>query len=164
MAYYGQLRGHATVAEAIGDEQVRARVEALWDEAERHLTAPELKVPEYRASLIERFENPRIRHNLAQIAVDGGTKQRMRAVPIMKAELAAGRTGDAAAFSIAGWIAFLLRDDASHEIADTRAMELDGARQLDDPVAALVATLDLELADDVAAVDRIRTHVAALRS
>lgn len=163
MAYYGQLRGHDTVAEAIGDEQVRARVEALWDEAERHLTAPELKVPEYRASLIERFENPRIRHNLAQIAVDGGTKQRMRAVPIMKAELAAGRTGDAAAFSIAGWIAFLLRDGASHEIADTRAMELDGARQLDDPVAALVTTLDLGLAGDAEAVDRIRTHVAALR-
>lgn len=164
MAYYGQLRGHATVAEAIGDEQVRGRVEALWDEAAHHLSAPELKVPEYRASLVERFENPRIRHNLAQIAVDGGTKQRMRAVPIMKAELAAGRTGDAAAFSIAAWIAFLLRDGGSHDIADARAMELDGARQLDDPVAALVSVLDLELAKDAAAVDRIRAHVVALHS
>lgn len=164
MAYYGQLRGHDTVAEAITDPAVRARVEALWDEAARHLSAPELKIPEYRAQLLERFENPRIRHNLAQIAVDGGTKQRMRAVPILRAELAAGRSGEAAAFSIAAWIAYLLRDGGAHEIADTRARELEGARQLADPVSALVATLDRELAEHTAAVAIIRTHVAALRS
>ncbi len=161
MAYFGQLRGHDTVAGAIGDPVVRERVEALWDEAASHLTAPELKVDEYRASLIERFENPRIRHNLAQIAIDGGTKQRMRAVPIMKAELAAGREGAGAAFSLAAWIAHLL---GAETIDDTRAGELGTARGAGDPVAALIAALDEELAVDAAAVDRIRGFVSDLTS
>ena len=163
MAYYAQLRGHATVAEAIGDTDVRARVEALWDEAANHLRAPELKVPEYRASLIERFENPRIRHNLVQIATDGGTKQRMRAVPIMKAELAEGRDGSAAAFSIAAWIAYLLRDDAAQEIKDTRAGELALARSSDDPVRSLIAALDEELAATESAVALIRSQVESIQ-
>lgn len=160
MAYYGQLRGHTTVAEAIGDEQVAARVAALWDEAARHLTAEGLEVPAYREDLIERFRNPRIRHNLAQIAVDGGTKQRMRAVPIMKAERAEGRDGSAAAFSIAAWITHLLRQDL---ITDTRAAELSAAAHDPDPVAALIAALDAELAADADAVELIRTHVTTIR-
>ncbi|MDR7330148.1 mannitol dehydrogenase family protein [Corynebacterium guangdongense] len=163
MAYYAQLRGHATVAEAIGDAEVRARVEALWDEAANHLQAPELKVPEYRASLTERFENPRIRHNLVQIATDGGTKQRMRAVPIMKAELAEGRDGAAAAFSIAAWIAYLLREGATQEIKDTRAEELARARSAADPVRSLIAALDEELAGTESAVALIRSQVESIQ-
>lgn len=153
MAYYGQLRGHDTVAEAIADPVVREAVEKLWDEAAAHLTAEELAVPEYRQQLIERFENPRIRHNLAQIAIDGGTKQRMRAVPIMKAELEAGRDGAGAALSIAGWITYVQETD---NIADTRADELKEARQAEDPVKALVATLDETLAANDAALETIR--------
>lgn len=163
MAYFGQLRGHETVAEAVSDSVVREKVEALWDEAANHLTAPGLDIPGYRAALIERFENPRIRHNLAQIGIDGGTKQRMRAVPIMKAERAAGRDGRAGAFSIAAWIAFLTRDDDTQEIADARADELAQARAAADPVAALVAALDADLAQDADAVELIRGHVEAIR-
>ncbi len=37
MAYAGPLRGHTTVAEAMGDEVVRTWVEQWWDEASRHL-------------------------------------------------------------------------------------------------------------------------------
>lgn len=159
MAYFGQLRGHATVAEAIGDPVVREKVEALWDEAANHLAAPALKVPEYRASLLARFENPRIRHNLAQIAIDGGTKQRMRAVPILKAELADGRLGGGAAFSAAAWIAYVSGAD---EIADARAAELAAAKSSPDPVRALLAALDQELADNDTVVDQIRAHVADL--
>ncbi|WIM67233.1 mannitol dehydrogenase family protein [Corynebacterium breve] len=153
MAYYAQLKGHATVDEAINDPDVRARVEALWDEAANHLTADGLDIPGYRDDLIERFENPRIRHNLAQIAIDGGTKQRMRAVPIMKSELADGRPGNGAALSIAAWIEYILRAD---EIQDTRADDLEAARKSDDPVKALIAALDEELAANEDAVERIR--------
>ncbi|STC68704.1 mannitol dehydrogenase family protein [Corynebacterium pilosum] len=153
MAYYAQLKGHETVADAINDEDVRAKVEALWDEAANHLTAEGLDIPGYREDLIERFENPRIRHNLAQIAIDGGTKQRMRAVPIMKSELEAGRDGSAAALSIAAWIEYVLRAD---EIQDARADELDAARKAEDPVKALVAALDEELASNEDALERIR--------
>ncbi|WP_018296217.1 mannitol dehydrogenase family protein [Corynebacterium lubricantis] len=154
MAYYGQLKGYDTVAEAINDDDVRARVNQLWDEAAHHLTADGLDVPGYREQLIERFENPRIRHNLAQIAIDGGTKQRMRAVPIMKAELAAGRDGAGAALSIASWVEYILRAD---EIQDARAAELDQARKDADPVKALVAALDEDLANNEQALALIRS-------
>lgn len=159
MAYYGQLRGHETVAEAIADPEVRHQVELLWDEAANQLTAEELQVPAYRDSLIERFENPRIRHNLAQIAIDGGTKQRMRAVPILKAELGDGREGPGATFSIAAWIAYLL---AADEIADTRAAELTAARKNADPVKALLAALDEDLANEEQVLARVRSQVEAL--
>lgn len=159
MAYFGQLKGHATVADAITDPECRDRVEKLWDEAAHHLTAPGLNVPEYRAQLIERFENPRIVHNLAQIAIDGGTKQRMRAVPILRAELEAGRDGMGAAFSIAAWIAFVLKAD---EIRDTRIDEIIPAKNAPDPVTALVGVLDEDLSTDPEVVERIRTLVDEL--
>ncbi|ANE04703.1 mannitol dehydrogenase family protein [Corynebacterium crudilactis] len=155
MAYLGQLRGHATVADAINDSNVRSHVEALWDEAANHLTAEGLNVPGYRRSLIERFENPRIVHNLAQIAIDGATKQRMRAVPILKAELAAGRPGNGAALSIAAWIAYVL---GTEEVRDTRASEIEEAKLLDDAPLALLGVLDSELASN----EVISTHIKKL--
>ncbi|MGP6174445.1 mannitol dehydrogenase family protein [Corynebacterium sp. A21] len=160
MAYYGQLRGHRTVAEAIADPAVRARVEQLWDEAAAHLSSEELQVPAYRDSLIERFTNPRIAHFLAQIGIDGGTKQRMRAVPILKAELAQQRAGEGALFSIAAWIAFLLQ---TAEIQDSRAAELEVAKKNADPVKALLAALDEDLAAEDEVLGQIRGLVAELQ-
>ncbi len=90
LAYSGRLRGHETVAGALADPVCRGAMEAFWDEAARHLTYPELDVPGYRAALLERFANPRISHYLAQIATDGSTKLRMRVVPVLRGERAAG--------------------------------------------------------------------------
>ena len=159
MAYLGQLRGHTTVAEAIADREIRHHVELLWDDAAEHLTAPGLDITAYRRALLDRFANPRIRHNLAQIGIDGGTKQRMRAVPILKTQRANNLLGHGAAYSIAAWIAFLLRGE---DIADTRAAELLAARQADDPVRALLAALDHDLAADPHVLSLIRTFVTEL--
>ncbi len=154
MAYFGQLRGHATVAEAIGDPVVREKVEALWDAAAHHLTEPGLDIPGYRSSLIERFENPRIRHNLAQIAIDGATKQRMRAAAIALAELKAGRDGKAALFSIAAWIAYVRRG----EVQDTQANALAQAVTVED----FVRILDPQLAGYPAALEAIEGFLTEL--
>ena len=40
LAYARTIRGHATIDEAIACPQCRSWVEALWDEACRHLTLP----------------------------------------------------------------------------------------------------------------------------
>lgn len=160
MAYYGQLRGHTTVDEAIRDADVRARVEALWDEAAHHLTAAELDVPGYRDALIERFENPRIRHNLAQIAIDGATKQRMRAVAIANAERAAGRTGKAALFSVAAWIAYVQREGADN-VKDTRAPEI---AQANGSLQGLIKVLDGPLSNEKDAVEIVTSFVDSISS
>ena len=83
LAYAGQLRGHTTVAQALADPLCRQAVEKFWDEAEANLPADArtCRSPRYRAALLERFSNARIAHHLAQIAMDGSTKLRMRAVP-----------------------------------------------------------------------------------
>lgn len=155
MAYAGQLKGHTTVAEALADPVCAAWITEFWDEAQANLPAEGLAIPAYRAALLERFGNARIAHHLAQIAMDGSSKLRMRAVPVLKAELAAGHSGTGAARMIAAWVAFLRRAHQSGAtIADSAATELVAALKLDSgaDLVALMAILDAQLAGDAAAV------------
>jgi fructuronate reductase len=104
LASLGRLRGHRTVAEAIVDAECLRAVDAYWDEACRHLPAA-LGLTEYRAALLDRFRNPRIRHALAQIALDADTKMRVRIAPVAVRERRAGRSADACAAVVAAWLA-----------------------------------------------------------
>jgi fructuronate reductase len=110
LAYLGQVRGHRFVAEAIADPVCRTAVESFWAEARRTLadeshSSEELGLDAYCAALLERFENTRMRHELAQIATDGETKLRLRIVPTARAEREAGRDAAGCAAAIAAWIA-----------------------------------------------------------
>lgn len=154
LAYAGQLRGHKTVAEALADDSCRRAVEEFWDEAASHLEGKELGIPAYRAALLERFANSRIAHHLAQIAMDGSTKLRMRAVPVLRAERAAGRSGEAAARMIAAWAAYTatatgLQDPQAAGIAAANVL-LGRAR-----LEALLLLLDPELTADAGVVDLV---------
>jgi fructuronate reductase len=162
LAYSGLIRGHRTVAQALSDPVCRDAVEQFWDEAARHLPAS-LGIPEYRAALLERFGNSRIAHHLEQIAMDGTTKLRMRALPVLTAERAAGRAGDGAARIIAAWLAYLSstvgpQDPLAADI--TTANTLEGS----DRTASLLALLDPALAGDdgfVARLDTLQTGLTA---
>ncbi len=98
----GPRGGFETVAEAIADPVLRDAVGRFWDEACHHLPDG-LDLAAYRTALLERFDNPRIEHRLAQIAQDGDRKVRLRIVPVAEAELAAGRTASGCGFAIAAW-------------------------------------------------------------
>jgi fructuronate reductase len=159
LAYAGQLRGHTTVAQALADPLCLQAVERFWDEAEANLTGggtagADLQIPAYRAALLARFSNARIAHHLAQIAMDGSTKLRMRAVPVLQAERAAGRTGAAAALMIASWMdcsaaAAAFEDPLADGVA--AANLISGAER----IRALLALVDPVLAADAAVVDLI---------
>lgn len=124
LAYAGQLRGHATVAQALKDALCRDAVETFWDEAAEHLGSEDLHIPGYREALHARFSNGRIEHHLSQIAADGSTKLRMRALPVLTAERSQGRSGAGSAMMLAAWIDYVaereeLQDplsDAIHEV------------------------------------------------
>jgi fructuronate reductase len=154
LAYAGQVRGHSTVAEALSDPVCRDAVEAFWDEAARHLPGDAMGIPQYLQALVERFGNARIAHHLTQIAVDGTTKLRMRALPVLAAERASGRSGDGAARMIAAWIAYL---SSTTDFQDPLSAEIQAAKTLDGEhrTAALLAMLSPELAQDAALVSRI---------
>ncbi|MGF9647256.1 mannitol dehydrogenase family protein [Pseudarthrobacter oxydans] len=156
LAYAGQLRGHRTVAEALSDPLCRQAVESFWDEAEANLPAGELQIPAYRAALLARFSNARIAHNLSQIAMDGSTKLRVRAVPVLQAERAAGRSGAAAALMISAWMDC---SAALTEFQDPLADAVDAANLLTDTnrTRALLALVDPILAANDSVVHLIRS-------
>ncbi|KHL05351.1 oxidoreductase [Sinomonas humi] len=162
LAYSGRLRDHETVADALEDPVCRRAVAEFWDEAARHLTQPGLDVPAYRAALLERFANPRIAHYLAQIAQDGSLKLRLRCVPVLQAERAAGRSGLGAARMIAAWIDWV---SEAEQISDPLVGAIQEAlgRSGRERTEALIRLVDADLAADAAVVDLIHGLVGFAR-
>ena len=129
LAYAGLLRGHRTIAGAYADERCRGWVDDWWAEAASHLPPSVASTSgEYCRELAERFANPRIRHRLDQVAADGSQKLRMRAVPVLRRERAAGRRGTAALRMIACWIA-CLRGERAGAVRPGRPARRDAARR-----------------------------------
>jgi fructuronate reductase len=146
LAYAGTLRGHTTVAGAIADDVCRGWVESWWDVCGPYLALPGDDVARYRAALLDRFANPRMRHALAQIAADGSQKLPVRFLPVLRRERAAGRLPEAAVVVLAAWLLHL----AGGPVRDIRADELRPlvAGGLPDAVPRVLASLDPALADD----------------
>lgn len=146
MAYAATVLGLDTVYDAIRDERVRRWVEEWWDLAARHLELPAEEITAYRAALIERYENPNIKHLLAQIAGDGSQKIAIRIVPALSAELA----GDAdptlvrgGARAVAAWILHLrgLGAPVNDAHADQVRALVDGS--LEESVTRVLEYLDV---------------------
>lgn len=159
LAYLAPLFGLTTVAEAIEDPRCRHLVEGWWDLAAAHLEIP---TDEYRQELVERFENPRIRHLLSQIAHDGSLKLPERILPVVRAERSAGRTPDAGAEAIAAWILHVR--GRGTPLVDPRAAELKHAASgsLDDGAVKLLTLLDAGLAQDREFVNEVQRRAGAL--
>jgi fructuronate reductase len=151
LAYGGLLRGHETVPDAIADEVLARRVAAAWDEAGRHLPGrAELDLDRYRAALLQRFSNRRLGDRLIRIAADGSTKLRLRIVPTLLAERAAGRSGTASMAVLASWVALHQR---GVELPDAAVPRIE-----DRSTAGLLRLVDPRLADD----DAVRNDIQRL--
>ena len=138
----------------MADRTCRGWLNQWWDEAVRYVPLPADELTAYRAALLERFANPRIRHTLAQIAADGSQKVPIRVLPVLRGEWAAGRVPPGAVRTLAAWIAHLrgagapVSDagagpyrDRSGSVADVLALlapDLAGDREL---IAAVEAEL-----------------------
>lgn len=163
LAYAGPVLGHQSVAEAIADPRLRGHVEDWWDEACRHLTLDADHLADYRTALLDRFANPRVRHQLAQIAHDGSSKLPVRILPALRAERAAGRLPEGAATAVAAWVAHLRGQGAPVQDAGAapyaQAAEGDDTREA---VRGVLALLDADLGADDALVDLVTAQLAAL--
>lgn len=162
LAYAGSILGHETVAEAITDPRSRAWVQQWWAEASQHVPLPADDVAAYREALLERFENPNIRHSLAQIAADGSQKIPVRIVPTIRAELQAGRVPEGAARVVAAWVVHLRGQGAP--VTDARAAEVKpfGEGTLDASVDKVLAFLGADLAADERLGDAVVAHAREL--
>ncbi len=148
LAYAGAIRGHGTVADSVADEVVRSWLVQWWTEASRHLSQPEDELAAYRTALLERFDNPRIRYLLAQIATDGSQKLPVRILPTLRQERAAGRTPAGATLVLGAWVAHLR--GAGTPVVDVRADEVVplATGPLPDAVRRVLAYLDPTLVAD----------------
>ncbi|WP_234407286.1 mannitol dehydrogenase family protein [Microterricola viridarii] len=149
LAYAGLLRGLDSVAAAMTDPVCRGWVNEFWDDAVRHLPAELLALDEYRAALLERFDNTRIEHRLAQISAEAVTKLRVRIAPVVLAERAEGRQAAAGIRAIASWASLVL---AGRPMVDAEAAQIAviASRPTDAAIAGLVALVDARLAQDAA--------------
>jgi fructuronate reductase len=167
LAYAAPSRRHRTVAEAIADPVVLAWVREWWDEASPQVSLPRAETAAYCNALLERWGNRRIRHQLAQIAVGGLQKLPARILPVLRAELDAGRVPPGAARVLGAWVAWLRADGPS--AADPGARELAatiGQASLRSATRRALAALDPGLADYpdlLAAVSAASAEVSAGR-
>ena len=149
LAYLGLLRGHRTVADAIGDPELVQAMNEFWDLAVRHLPdAAALDLGAYRAQTHERFANARMGYPLAQIAGDGRDKLRQRVVPLIEAALRAGDQARPALRVVDSWARWLIEDPAraaTDQNADLLRGVLDRAGG-EDRVRELLALLSPTLA------------------
>lgn len=123
LAYTGLLRGHTTIAEAMLDEKCRNLLELLWQESAEVLPFSAEENSVATEALRKRFENPRIRHLLVQIATDGSQKIPLRSIPVIERRLAAGLdAGTGQTALLAAWLLHLKSSPA--EINDPAAADL----------------------------------------
>jgi fructuronate reductase len=104
LAYRGLLAGHEHVADAFADPAVHEQVEEYWASAAESCSLPRPELDEAVDATRGRFANPRIRHALAQIALDGEIKLRHRVVPVLAHAVRSGGSASAPASAIAAWM------------------------------------------------------------
>ena len=148
LAYLGYLAGHKTIAATVADPPFADFVRYLW----REEILPTLAQPEgedlhaYTASLLERYENPGIRHRTWQIAMDGSQKLPQRLLGTVADNLEADRPVEGLSLAIAAWIRYVggvdeagQRIDVRDPLAGRLKALFDDAGGQDDKVAALLS-------------------------
>jgi len=164
LAYLGLLKGHETVADAMGDAELSSFVEALMrDDILPSVKAPPgMDAPGYIAAILERFRNPAIRHLLSQIAWDGSKKLPVRLLGTIADGLSAGRSIERLATPVAAWMRFIEgRAQAGIEIIDPLAAELSKATGVD-AFLALEAVFPPALAADERFKNAVNSAYASL--
>lgn len=154
LAYVGSIRGHESIDAAIADPACLRWVKSFWDEAEPHLTLAGPQIAEYRAALLARYRNPRIRHRLAQIAADGSTKIGVRILPTLRAERAEGRIPTGCATVLAAWVLHLRGVGAP--VKDAGGAPYVAAARAEDvreAVSAVLSRLGADLGADETLID-----------
>src|SRR5207249_1998509 len=116
---------------------------------------PAADLSSYRAALLERFANPRIRHTLAQIAADGSQKVPIRVLPVLRGERAAGRVPSGAVRIVAAWIGHLRGIGAPVDDAGAAPY-----RERAGSVRDVLALLAPDLAGDSELIDAINAALA----
>jgi fructuronate reductase len=152
LAYAGSIRGHVSVAEAVADDTCRDWLQQWWHVASRHLEQPEADLATYRRALLDRFANPRMHHQLAQIGSDGSQKLPIRILPVLRAERSQGLMPAGATLVLAAWICCLRGLGAPVSDVHAETVVPLAAGPLPDAVRRMLHYLDAGLGEDTEVV------------
>jgi len=131
LAYLGYLAGYQHINDCMADENFRKAAHRLMMQEQ----APTLRVTgvnlqQYAHNLLERFDNPALKHRTWQIAMDGSQKLPQRMLESVRWHLQQGDEWPCLALGVAAWMRYVSGiDDAGNEI-DIR-----------DPLAEKIKTL-----------------------
>ncbi|HEY3410753.1 MAG TPA: mannitol dehydrogenase family protein [Propionicimonas sp.] len=142
IAYLGAPLGYSFVDETMRDDRIRRYLEQYMAlEATPTLgSISGSDLDQYRAALIERFNNPGIRDTLVRLATDGSNRMPTFALPVIRANLDAGRPFLLGAAMVAAWAEYwsLIGRGAlppAQVPPDARAGELAAAALAESPTA-----------------------------
>lgn len=109
LAYLGLLAGLETVAQAMAQPALRSFIDRLMREDIQPtlIGQPSAELASYRQSILRRFENPAMRHQLAQIAWDGSQKLPIRILGTVADAMRAQRPLQRLAVPLAAWMSFV---------------------------------------------------------
>ncbi|MBV9172117.1 MAG: mannitol dehydrogenase family protein [Chloroflexi bacterium] len=129
LAYLGYLAGHRYVHEAAADPALQKLIRRMMDEEVTPLLAPVpgVDLTDYKRSLLERFQNPKIRDTLARLAFAGSDRMPKFLLPSIADALTQGRPHRLLTLATAGWLRYLRGVDDQGEaivVQDDRADEL----------------------------------------
>ncbi|NVK73315.1 MAG: mannitol dehydrogenase family protein [Oceanospirillaceae bacterium] len=131
LAYVGLAAKYKTVAQAVADEKFAALIRHYMSvEAAPTLDLPEeVKVREYIESLISRFANDSLQHQLSQIAMDGSQKIPQRWLNGAEERLSSEEESvlSATTLGVAAWLFYVRGEDLEgnkHKVDDPMAQAL----------------------------------------
>ncbi len=119
------LAGLATVGDLMHDSTLRAYLQrVVYDEIAPTVPLPTETVRQFANSVMERFENPFIQHQLLSIALNSVSKFRVRLLPSLKdCHAANGQLSKPLCFSFAALLAFYSGEARDGKLVGTRGSD-----------------------------------------
>ena len=148
LAYFGILKGYKTVFEAMQDSTINKFVRGLiFEEIIPNLKA-DFDLNDYANSVLDRFANPAIAHQLRQIAWDGSKKIPVRILPTIFDASQNCKSFDKLCFALACWIAFIAQEaKANRDIIDPLGSQLSkiasGFRGTEGDIDVFIGNIDI---------------------
>ena len=158
LAYLGYLAGMEYVSEAVQQPVFESFLRNMMKEE----IMPTLKLPEsvdldqYQNALIERYQNPALKHRLWQIAMDGSQKLPQRLLGTIRDRIATATSFNRLVLAVAGWMRYILgRDEQGNPI------------EIRDPLAEVYQKISLEsgmLGKEAPSITSINAYVSQILS
>ena len=165
LAYYGLALGHETIDQTMQDPRCTELLQDLWAAAGDVLPFSPAEIDAACDALLTRFTNPRIRHNLIQIASDGSQKLPNRTLGIYRARRKAGLPLNAGIpATLAGWLIHLGTDRVNDQGVAELITRFDaaGARDPKARIPVMLGYFGQDLADDHELATAIQDQLVSL--